>query len=127
MVRLFDLGGGGGDAGALVGGAHVADCPQHGGGAGEGGGVGLRRAGALADIGGEAASRHVAALHLRQVDVSARLVEEIRPFREGDVDMGVDGQQAAVQLKGVLGHADTVGRGAALVKGATASKPRRFV
>ena len=98
-----------------IGGVHGVDRLQHRGRALYRGLVGIRRARPLADIGGETPGGHVAALHFRQVDLAARVREEARPVREGDIDMGIDGEEAAVQRKGV-GHTDTVNRAPRAVK-----------
>ncbi len=95
--------GGGGDAGGdtVLGAAHRADRLQHGDGSVVGGGFVFRGAGGLRHVGGETAGGQAAPLHLRQIDTAAAVLERVRAGGPGDVDVRVDGQQAAMQREGV--------------------------
>ena len=106
----LDLVGGNGNAGVRP--AHGADGLQHGDGAGEGGLMAGGIPPSLRDIGRETAGGEAAAPHLGQVDAALGLRERVGSVRPGDVDMGVEGQQFAVQgfagRRGGFVHAVTI-------------------
>jgi hypothetical protein len=98
--------GGFGDAGgdAVLGAAHGADGVEHGGGAGEGGGLGFGHALGRRHVGRKAAGAQAAAPHLGQVDAALAVEERVGAFGPGDVDMGVEGEQVAMDGGGELGR-----------------------
>ena len=114
-----DLVGGDGDArgDAVLAAPHAADRMQHGDGALERGGLAFGRARGLRHVGDEAAGGEAAALHLRQIDPARAVQERIGAGRPGDVDVRVEGQQAAMQRKRVGGDC--------VVHGADARRYRR--
>ncbi len=108
-----DLIDGDGDArhDAVLAAPHAADRMQHADGALERGGLALGGAGGLRHVGGEAAGGEAAALHLRQIDPARAVQERIGAGRPGDVDVGIEGQQAAMQRKRVGGEGVVHGAG----------------
>ena len=108
-----DFIGGDGDArdDAVLAAPHGADRMQHADGALECGGLAFGGAGGLRHVGGEAAGGEAAPLHLRQIDPARAVQERIGAGRPGDVDMGVEGQQAAMQGERVGGECVVHGAG----------------
>ena len=102
---------------AILAAAHRADRLQHGDGALECGGLAFRSAGGLRHVGDETARRQPAALHLRQIHPASAVQERIGAGRPGNVDMRVEGQQAAVQRDWVNGNG--------VIHGADARRNRR--
>ena len=68
-------------------------------------GLAFGGAGGLRHVGNEAAGGQATPLHLRQIDTARAIQERVGAGRPGDVDMGVEGQQAAMQGKRVGGDA----------------------
>ena len=70
---------------------------QHADGALEGRRLTFRGSGGLRHVGNEAAGRQATAPHLRQVDTARAIQERVGTSRPGDVDVGIERQQAAMQ------------------------------
>ena len=112
-LAASDFIGGDGDArhDAVLAAPHAADRMQHADGALERGGLALGGAGGLRHVGDEAAGGEAAPLHLRQIHPARAIQERVGAGRPGDVDMGIEGQQATMQRKRVGGECVVHGAG----------------
>ena len=98
-LRRLDLRRGDRDAGvdATLAAPHGADREQHRQRALAGRRLTFRGSGDLRHVGGEAAGCQPAALHLRQIDAPRAILERVGAGRPGDVDVGIECQQPAMQ------------------------------